>query len=191
MADEWNAQKEFIDPGHMPLTRLANAVIDAVAARPEPVADEIAKYLGSDLLFYRADTPEGLVAKQAEHWDPVLVWARDALGARFVLVQGVIYAEQPPEAVAAARAAIPTDASLQEIWRLGAVSSITTLTGSALLALALAHGAIDVETAWAAAHVDEDWQMTQWGRDTVALDRRAFRYTEMQAAAAVLALIDS
>ena len=191
MADEWNAQKEFIDPGHMPRTRLANAVIDAVAARPEPVADEIAKYLGSDLLFYRADTPEGLVAKQAEHWDPVLVWARDALGARFVLVQGVIYAEQPPEAVAAARAAIPTDASLQEIWRLGAVSSITTLTGSALLALALAHGAIDVETAWAAAHVDEDWQMTQWGRDTVALDRRAFRYTEMQAAAAVLALIDS
>jgi chaperone required for assembly of F1-ATPase len=191
MADEWNAQKEFIDPGHMPLTRLANAVVDAVADRPGPVADEIAKYLGSDLLFYRADAPDGLVAKQAEHWDPVLVWARDALGARFVLVQGVIYAEQPSEAVAAARAAIPTEASLQEIWRLGAVSSITTLTGSALLALALARRAIDVETAWAAAHVDEDWQMVQWGRDTVALDRRAFRYTEMWAAAAVLALIDS
>jgi chaperone required for assembly of F1-ATPase len=173
----------------MPLTRLANAVIDAVAHKPVPVTDEIAKYLGSDLLFYRADTPEGLVARQTEHWDPVLAWARDELGARFVLVQGVIYAEQPPEAVAAARAAIPADASLKEIWRLGAVSSITTLTGSALLALALAHRAIDVETAWAAAHVDEDWQMVQWGRDTVALDRRAFRYTEMQAAAIVLRMI--
>lgn len=186
MADEWNAQKEFIDPGHMPLTRLANAVIDAVAHKPVPVADEIAKYLGSDLLFYRADAPDGLVAKQAEHWDPVLVWARDALGARFVLVQGVIYAEQPKEAIDAARKAIPADA-----WRLGAVSSITTLTGSALLALALARRVLDVEQAWAAAHVDEDWQMVQWGRDTVALDRRAFRYTEMQAAAAVLSLIDA
>jgi len=189
IVDEWNAQKEFIEPGRMPLTRLANAVIDAVADKPDPVADEIAKYLGSDLLFYRAATPEGLVAKQNEHWDPVLAWARETLGARFVLVQGVIYSEQPPEAVAAARAAIPTDATLKEIWRLGAASSITTLTGSALLALALAHGAIDVETAWAAAHVDEDWQMVQWGRDTVALDRRAFRYTEMQAAAAVLLLL--
>ncbi len=186
LADEWNAQVEVIDPGKMPLTRLANAVIDAVADRAGPVADEIAKYLGSDLLVYRADAPEGLVRKQTETWDPVLSWARDTLGARFIQVQGVMFSEQPAEAVAAARAAIPTD-----IWRLGAVSTVTTLTGSALLALALAHRALDAEAAWAAAHVDEDWQMSQWGRDDIALARRAFRHTEMQAAATVLALIDS
>ena len=63
---------------------------------------------------------------------------------------------------------------------------MTTLTGSALLALALAQRRISVDEAWAAAHVDEDWNMEQWGRDELALDRRAFRYAELQAAATVL-----
>ncbi len=181
IAGEWNAQAELIDPGRMPLTRLANAVIDAVADAPQPVADEVADYLGSDLLCYRAAAPAGLVELQARHWDPVLAWARDALGARFVLTQGVMHVAQPKEAVATARAGIPADP-----WRLGAVSSITTLTGSGLLALALRAGALDDGVAWAAAHVDEDWQMSQWGRDDVVLERRAFRHTEFAAAIAVL-----
>jgi chaperone required for assembly of F1-ATPase len=181
LANEWNAQQQVIDPGRMPLTRLANAVIDAVAAQAPAVTEEVAKYLGSDLLFYRAAAPPGLVERQSQHWDPVLAWAHDALGARFMLIEGVIHAEQPQQAIAAARAAIPVDH-----WRLGAVASITTLTGSALLALALSAGQIDVDAAWAAAHVDEDWQMTHWGRDEVALARRAYRFGEMQAAATVL-----
>jgi chaperone required for assembly of F1-ATPase len=167
----------------MPLTRLANAVIDGVADKPGPVAAEVAKYLGTDLVFYRADGPAGLVAKQAQAWDPVLAWAREELGARFVQVQGVIYAAQPDHAVGAARAAIPEDP-----WPLGAVSSITTLTGSALLALALAHAAIPAEAAWDAAHVDEEWQMAQWGRDELALQRRAFRRAEFDAAVTILRL---
>jgi chaperone required for assembly of F1-ATPase len=181
LAREWDLQTEAIDPARMPLTRLANAVIDGVAAAPAAVADDVAKYLGSDLVCYRAEAPEGLVARQSEHWDPVLAWARDALGAHFIQVQGVTFAAQPAEALAAARASLPA-----EPWPLGAVSSITALTGSALLALALAEGALDVDAAWAAAHVDEDWQMTQWGRDEIALARRDFRFADMQAAAAVL-----
>lgn len=181
IAQEWNAQTDVIDPGRMPLTRLANAVIDAVAEQAPAVADEIAQYLGSDLLCYRAEAPGGLVEQQAQAWDPLLAWACDALGARFVQIEGVVFVEQPREAIDAARAAIPAD-----IWRLGALSAMTTLTGSALLALALAKGRIDVDTAWAAAHVDEDWQMSQWGRDDAALARRAFRFAEMQAAATVL-----
>src|SRR6185295_9557220 len=89
IAAEWDAQTERIDPAKMPLTRLANTIIDGVAATPEPVAAEIAKYLGCDLLFYRAEAPDRLVARQAEQWDPILDWARAALGARFVLAQGV------------------------------------------------------------------------------------------------------
>jgi len=156
-------------------------VIDAVTDRAKAVADEVAKYLGTDLLFYRADAPAGLVARQAQHWDPVLAWAHDALGARFILIEGVVYAAQPSQAMAAARAAIPADP-----WRLGAVASITTLTGSALLALALGAGALDIDAAWTAAHVDEDWQMEYWGRDEVAMARRAFRFAEFEAAATVL-----
>jgi chaperone required for assembly of F1-ATPase len=181
IAAEWEAQTSDVDPARMPLTRLANAVIDAVAQAPDPVAAEIEKYLGSDLLFYRAEGPEGLVVRQAQAWDPVLAWARETHGARFVTVVGVMFAEQPRAAIAALRARVP-----REPWRLAAVSSVTTLTGSALLALALAERALDVGAAWTAAHVDEDWQMEQWGRDELALARRAFRYGEFAAAAAVL-----
>jgi len=185
IASEWDAQQGMIDPARMPLTRLANAIIDGVVNKPEPLAAEIEKYLGSDLLFYRADEPEGLVAMQASHWDPVLQWARDEFGARFLLAQGVTFAAQPAEAVAAAARAIP-----EHPWRLGAANSITTLTGSALLALALSHGNIDAGAAWAAAHVDEDWNMAKWGRDEQALARRDFRFAEMQAAAKVLSMVE-
>jgi chaperone required for assembly of F1-ATPase len=183
VAAEWDAQQERIDPAVMPLTRLVNSIIDGVATAPAPVADEVAKYLGSDLVCYRADTPAGLVARQAQHWDPILDWARETLGARFVLAEGVMFAAQPDHAIAEASAAIPSDP-----WRLGAVNVITTLTGSALIALALAQGRLSVDEAWAAAHVDEDWNMSQWGRDEVALARRATRFAEMQAAGQVLAL---
>ena len=153
-----------------------------MTARPAVAAD-VARYLGSDLLLYRAERPDALVARQGEHWDPILAWARDTLGARFVLTQGVIHVAQPDHALAAATAAIPP-----EPWRLGAVHAITTLTGSALIALAVAAGTLSSDAAWAAAHVDEDWNMDFWGRDELAMQRRAARFADMQAAATVLSL---
>jgi chaperone required for assembly of F1-ATPase len=181
MAAEWRAATEHIDPAAMPMTRLANTIIDGIAAAQDEVAGEIAKFLGSDLVCYRAVTPAGLVARQADHWDPVLAWARDALGAGFAIGTGIVYVAQPVDALARAGAAIPRDP-----WRLGAVHTATTLTGSALIALALARGAMTLDTAWAAAHVDDDWNMDLWGRDELGLKRRAYRFAEMKAAAQVL-----
>lgn len=181
MAAEWNAQTEAIDPSSMPMTRLANAVIDAVADNLTPVREEIVQYLGSDLVCYRAEAPDGLVAAQAAHWDPVLAFARDTLGARFVLAQGVMHVAQPAEAIAAAARAIPAAP-----WPLGAVSLVTTLTGSGLIALAIAAGRLTPDQAWAAAHADEDYQMSQWGQDSEALARRAGREADFRAAALVL-----
>ena len=185
IAAEWEAQHDVIDPGKMALTRLANSIIDGVADAPKAVADEIAKFLASDLIFYRAHGPEGLLARQARHWDPVFAWAQETLGARFVLAEGVVHVQQPQAALASATRAIPQ----QDAWRLGALHSVTTLTGSALIALALLYGRLSVDEAWAAAHVDEDFQMEQWGRDHFALERREFRFQEMQAAAKVFALL--
>jgi chaperone required for assembly of F1-ATPase len=181
LAAEWDAQRDMIDPAKMPLTRLANSIIDGVSERPTPVADEIARYLASDLVCYRAATPRGLVERQVRQWDPIVSWARETLGARFLLAEGVMHVAQPQSTLAAAAAAIPSDP-----WKLGAVHSVTTLTGSALLALALTQGRITPDEAWAAAHVDEDWNMEQWGRDELALERRAYRHAELQAAATVL-----
>src|SRR3954447_5033806 len=181
IAAEWDAQKEIIDPTTMPLTRLANSVIDAVAACVEAVADDVAKYFHSDMLFYRAGHPEALVALEAEHWDPVLFWAAETLGAHFILAEGIVHVRQPDQAVAAARAVLPADP-----WSVAALHMITTLTGSALLALALLHGVLDEDQVWAAAHVDEDWNIEKWGLDEEVAARRASRLVDFKAAAAIL-----
>lgn len=184
LADEWEAQREVVDPALMPLTRLANSIIDGVVDAVGPVQAEIAKFLASDLVCYRAQSPDGLVARQVQHWDPLIAWARDAFSARLVLAEGVMFVKQPDDALAAASRGIPS-----EPWRLGAIHAVTTLTGSALIALAVAHGQLSAEDAWIAAHVDEDWNLAQWGGDAQALERRAAREAEMRAAASVLALL--
>jgi len=181
IAAEWEAQKETIDPLTMPITRFANSVVQSVVDRAELVADDIAKYLQSDLLFYRAGHPEALVAREAQHWDPVLFWAADALGAHFILAEGVVHVRQPDAAVQAARAAFPDDP-----WSIAALHVVTTLTGSALLALALAHGVLDPDSVWAAAHVDEDWNAERWGVDEEVAARRATRLVDFRAAASIL-----
>ncbi len=181
MAVEWEVQTDNIDPMAMPLTRLANSVIDGVAGNVQAVADDAAKYFDTDLLFYRAGFPDALIARQAEHWDPVLRWAAEALGAHFILTEGVIHVAQPETAIAAARGALPADA-----WPVGAFHVVTTITGSAMLALALKHGVLDGAQVWAAAHVDEDWNSEKWGADEEVAARRAMRLKDFEAAARVL-----
>jgi chaperone required for assembly of F1-ATPase len=185
MSAEWRAQKETIDPLTMPLTRFANSVVEAVVDQADLVADDVAKYLRSDLLFYRAGLPEALVALEAKHWDPVLFWAADTLGAHFILAEGIMHVGQPETAVAAARAALPSDP-----WSIAAMHVVTTLTGSALLALALKHGVLGPDEVWAAAHVDEDWNAEQWGVDEEAVARRAARLVDFEAAARILRALD-
>lgn len=188
LAAEWDAQGELIDPSAMPLTRIVNSALDGVARDMSATLDEVAKYAGSDLLFYRAGDPASLVAEQAAAWDPVLDWARERHGARFVLSEGITFATQPEASLAAVRGALETavgeDASAP--LRLAALHVMTTLTGSALLALAVAEGFLDAASAWAAAHVDEDFQMRAWGQDADAMARRERRWLEMQAAATLL-----
>jgi chaperone required for assembly of F1-ATPase len=186
IAAEWNAQAEFIDPLTMPLTRLANSVVDAVVDRVEAVADDIAKYLASDLLFYRAGHPEALVAREAASWDPVVFWAANALSAHFILAEGIVHVRQPDSAIAAARGALPVDP-----WSVAALHVVTTLTGSALLALALLHGVLDQDQVWAAAHVDEDWNIEQWGVDEEVAARRAARLVDFGAAVRILKSLNS
>ncbi|MBY0382108.1 MAG: ATPase [Xanthobacteraceae bacterium] len=181
MAAEWEAQKETIDPLSMPMTRLANSTIDGVTDNVTAVREDIAKYLGSDLLFYRASFPEELIARQGEHWDPALRWAADYLGAHFILTEGVMHVKQPDTAVHAAHQALPENA-----WQVAASHIVTTVTGSALLALALQHGARTPEQVWAAAHVDDDWNSGQWGEDEEVTARRASRLRDFEAAAKVL-----
>jgi chaperone required for assembly of F1-ATPase len=182
LAAEWAAQGERIDPMTMPLTRIVNSAVDRVAGEMAAVRGEIVKYAGTDLVCYRAEEPQGLVEAQEAAWSPVLDWVRETFGARFILAGGIIAVAQPEPAIAA------VDAALGDLdpLRLSAVHVAATLTGSALLALALLRKRMTAEAIWQAAHVDEDWQMSQWGRDEIALARRNARWQEMQAAALIL-----
>jgi chaperone required for assembly of F1-ATPase len=181
MAAEWEAQRDIIDPLSMPLTRFANSVVEAVVDSADLVRDDVAKYLQSDLLFYRAGHPEALVAREAAHWDPVLFWAADEFGAHFILAEGIVHVRQPEQAVEAARAALPSDP-----WSIAALHVVTTLTGSALLALALNYSVLSPDQVWSAAHVDEDWNIEQWGVDEEVAARRAARLIDFKAAASIL-----
>ncbi len=180
---EWHAQSEEIDPAKMPVTRLVNSAVDGVASNQQAVFDEIVRFAGTDLLCYRAASPEGLVARQREGWDPVIRWAADSKSARFILVEGVMHQEQPKQAIDAFAEAL---SAYNDPLARACIHTVTTLTGSALVALALAERAVAVEQAWALAHIDEDWQIEQWGTDEEAFRRRELRREEMDIAAGVL-----
>lgn len=183
VAAEFAAQDETIDPVTMPVLRIVNTAIDGVAPDMQAVLEDVMRFSASDLLCYRADAPEALVTRQAEAWDPVLDWARSALGARFFLAEGVMHVEQPRESVAAVGLWLR---QRQEPFRLSAIHVMTTLTGSALLALAVEAEALTPEEAWTAAHVDEDWNTEQWGEDAEAAARRVVRRKEFDAAVALV-----
>ena len=185
VAEEWERQREAIDPANMPLTRLLNSAIDGVAHTIAETRADILSYAGSDLLCYRAEEPDTLVARQAHAFDPVLGWAAESLGAHFNMTAGVTHVAQPPEALAAIGAALD---AYEDPVAVAALSAMTTLSGSALLALAVARGFLSPEDAWRAAHVDEDFQAERWGADAEAAARREGRWREFEAAAVAVRL---
>lgn len=182
VASEWDAQVERINPDVMHLTRIANSGIEAVPPKREAVADEIAKYAGADLLVYRAESPQGLADMQSENWDPVLRWAESALGARFTLAGGIMHVAQPEESLSIVRGEVGRHDPLG----LAALHTVTSISGSVLLALAVSGRAVEPEAAWTAACVDEDWNIRQWGEDAEATRLRARKRDEFHAACFVL-----
>ncbi len=176
IAAEWDAQDTHIDPSSMIVTRLANTAVDRVRGDEARIVTELMDFAASDLVCYRAGTPEPLVARQARHWDPVMDWARQVHGVQFICVEGIVHHAQPAPALAAISQAL----GAEDEFRLTAIHNMTTLTGSVLIAMMTAASALPGEDAWAAAHVDEDWQIEQWGSDDEAEARRAARKRDFE-----------
>lgn len=179
VAAEFSAQGEVIDPVSMPVLRLVNTAIDGVTVDMQAVLEDVMRFSASDMTCYRADGPEMLAVRQAQAWDPVLDWVHSTLGARFFLAEGVMHVEQPRESVGAVGIWLR---QRQEPFRLAAIHVLTTLTGSALIALAVEAEAISPDDAWAAAHIDEDWNIERWGEDAEAVARRQARRRDFDAA---------
>lgn len=166
IAAEWQAQEERVNPATMPFTRMSNSAQDKVAPQRMAVAEMLAAYGDSDLLCYRADAPESLVAAQRAGWDPLLDWAEQMFGARLETRTGVMHAPQAPAAL---------DRLAREVhalppFPLAAFHDLVSLSGSLVLALATIHGARSPDEAWQLSRVDETWQEEQWGRDEEAAE---------------------
>ncbi len=174
VADEWSAQGEFIDPGTMPATRLAATAIDRVSRTREPVADEIAAYVGSDLLCYLAEHPTPLVADQTRDWAPWRDWAARELGVRVEATQGIIHRPQPPESLGRVR----EHALALDDFALTGLATAVPLLGSAILGLAVQRGVLSGEAAFDLSRLDEAFQERQWGVDTDNAERTQARRAE-------------
>jgi chaperone required for assembly of F1-ATPase len=169
VAQEWREQGEKIDPTAMPLTGLANTAIDHLPAQRDAVVSHIVRFGRSDLLCYRANTPAELVARQSDAWDPLLAWAAETHGASLAVGMGVAFIEQPEAVVLA----LENEVRSRNDFALAALNLAVSLTGSLVLALALAEGHLGADEAFAAATVDEVFQAEKWGRDAEADARRA------------------
>jgi chaperone required for assembly of F1-ATPase len=179
IAAEWQAQEERVDPNTMPFTRMSNSALDKVIPQHAAVADMLSDYGATDLLCYRAVGPEGLVARQAEQWDPLLDWLRETHAAPLAIQSGLMPVPQAAASVENMRAVVHA----QTPFQLAAFHDLVSMSGSLVLALAVTAKRLDAETAWRLSRLDEDWQEEQWGVDEEAAEVAARKRGEFLHAA--------
>jgi chaperone required for assembly of F1-ATPase len=169
IAAEWQGQGDTVNPAALPLTRLVSTAIDRVTPRRREIVAEVTKYAGTDLLCYRAAEPAALALRQHEAWQNLLDWAQERYGARLAITHGVSPIPQPQAALAALEEAVEHyDAML-----LVALHLATSACGSLILGLAVLEGRLSPEAAFAAAQLDESFQIERWGEDPEQTQRRA------------------
>ncbi len=164
IAEEWLAQTGDVKPQTMPAMRMANSAIDLVTVQFDAVVDMVSEYGGSDLVCYRADTPDGLVARQASVWDPLVDWSAAEFSAPLNVTTGILPVPQPDRSLTRLRKAVAD----HQPFRLAALHDLVTLSGSLLIGLAASANHLDPEQAWNASRVDEHWQAEVWGTDEEA-----------------------
>lgn len=184
LAAEWEAQREHVAPETMPLTRMVNSAIDKVTDQRDIVAEIVGDYGGTDLLAYRAEAPTELVARQADRWDPLLLWAEEALAAPLTVTVGVMFRAQPRETLDRLEARV----AALDPFELTALHDLVALSGSLILGLAVADRRLTPEEAWDLSRLDEDWQAEIWGRDEQAEAQSARRRADFLDAARFLSL---
>lgn len=187
IAAEWDAQAGEVAPATMPVTRAANSAVDKVTPQFDGVAAMLADYGGTDLLCYRAEGPEPLVARQAAAWDPLLDWAAREFGAPLTVGRGVVPVAQPAGSLERLAAAVRA----HDAFRLTALHDLVAISGSLVIGLAVARGRLSAAEGWAASRIDETWQAELWGADAEAAEAETVKRAAMAEAARFLALCDA
>ena len=186
IAEEWASAAERVDPRAMPLTGLANAAIDRVAADRGAFASGLARYAEADLACYRAEGPQTLVIRQQQSWDSLLGWARRRFDVDFAVTTGVVHVAQPRPTVER----LSHEVAALDAFRLAGLSPLVTIGGSLIAALAVLEGALTPAEAWEATSIDERWQIEKWGADPEAEAALESRRRDFLAAARFVELLE-
>lgn len=185
VAEEWRAQGEVMKPHAMAQTRYVNSVLDGIAVSRAAVIETVSAYGGSDLLCYRAEHPDVLIARQAERWDPLLDWARDHFDAPMILAAGVMPVDQPAPSLSRLSDAVASHGDFE----LAGLHDLVSISGSLVLGLAVSVGRLGANEAFDLSRLDDDWQIEQWGEDEDAMAVAALKRGEFAEAARLVALV--
>jgi chaperone required for assembly of F1-ATPase len=179
VACEFNAQETEINPAIMPITRLVNTALDGVINEMSAVRAEILRFCGNDLISYRADSPHALILRQTQGWDKYLTWLSDTHQISLITTTGMMHVEQD-------KAMLDRFDRLFEpfndCFSLSCLNTMTSILGSAVLAVALVLEFVSLDQAWKDSNIDEDWTIEKWGCDEEAQKRRMNLWAELEAA---------
>jgi chaperone required for assembly of F1-ATPase len=179
IAEEWRSQGAEIIPTSMPMLRMANTVLDGIRQTRDAVTAAILRFGEHELLCYRAQSPTELVSLQSAQWDPMLEWVSAHYGVRLLTGSGVVHVQQPPDTMARLGEAV----AAHDDFALAALHVTASITGSLVLALALAENAINPAQAFQLSRIDETYQAGLWGEDAEAAARARGLAREMDVAA--------
>lgn len=188
IAAEWAAQDDAIKTDTMPLTQLLTTRIDRTANRAD-IEAELFKYLDSDLLCYRA---ESLADEQEALWGPWLLWFKEKYGHTLETTFGLTRLDQPQAAHDAMRKTVRA----MDIDVFTAFQIASAITGSIVLGLALAEGALSPDEAWKATlceelHYERTHDLEKHGLDPIEEKRRKGLRRDLEACAAYIKLVKS
>ena len=181
VAAEWDAQEVDINPEVMPVTRLANVALELTPGKRPELVSQARSYAETDLLCYRSDQYAVLTRRQAALWDPVLAWAAD-LGVKLVPTESIIAKTQSAESLDRLEAfAIELDD-----LNLTLFLHLTSVFGSAVLALAVMKKHLSGAEAFDLSRLDALWQIEHWGQDEEAQDNSDAVAAEVSALCRIL-----
>lgn len=122
---------------------------------------------------------------QTKHWGGALEAFSKRYDVSFNVITGVMHQDQPAEVQARIGEIIAHYSDFEAC----STMSITSITGSAVLAIGLKEGLFTPAQVLETAYVDEDYQAQHWGEDAEATRMRAFKRQDFDAAVTVLGLV--
>ena len=185
IADEWSVIETEINPFQMPMFSLAVTAIDSVLPQLSALSSEMQNYIMNDLLCYRELEDIKLQECQSKHWDPWLKWSKTEFNFELKPTKGVMPINQDENNASLLLSLI----SQMDIWQFTCFVRATTLSGSAILSLALLKKRLNADELFFLCFLDELYQVERWGEDEEALEKRNAIKTELYDVSEFLRLI--